>query len=116
MEIGKRYVYGDDKRTYTGDLVSMNEHMITMQNRSCESYKNSGGMFHTERPHILWMFPLEHLVEGMRYIFTFYDPDRICEGVFISITGRHDNVRLKYENGSITTFSIYCVSNIEIVT
>jgi hypothetical protein len=116
MEIGKRYVYTDDKGTYTGDLVSVNERMITIQNRSCEIYKNSGGRFNTERNLILWMFPLEHLVEGARYIFTLNDPGHMCEGVFLSIIGRHDTVRLKNDNGSITTFSIYCVKNIQVVT
>jgi len=116
MEIGKRYVYTDDKGTYTGDLVSVNERMITMKNRSCESYKKSGGLFHSEPNRILWMFPLEHLVEGARYIFTLNDEGHTCEGVFLSIIGRHDTVRLKNDNGSVTTFSIYCVKNIQVVT
>jgi hypothetical protein len=115
MEIGKRYVYGDDTRTYTGDLVSVNERMITMENRSCETYKNCGGRFSTERNLILWMFPLEHLVEGTRYSFTLNNENGMCEGVLVSITGRHDTVRCKNDNG-VNTFSIYCVKNIEIVT
>jgi len=114
MEVGKRYLYVDsDNKTYSGDVVSINDKMVTIQNRSCESYINSWGLFHIERSLITWTFPLDHLIEGHQYIFTLHThDDKSCEGTFIGISGRRDSVRLKTTDIGVTSFSLYCVKHI----
>lgn len=113
MNIGKRYLYVDNENTtFTGDVVNVTDIAVTIRNRSCESHKNSGGKFHMSRDHIRWTFPLENLIKGQRYIFTINDESHLSEGVLVDIIGRHETVRLKTDNGSITAFSIYCVKKI----
>ena len=113
MEIGRRYIYVDtDNKTYTGDVVSISDKMVTIQNRSCESYKNSWGLFHTERNLIKWTFPLADLIEGNQYVFTFNNDNKTVEGTFINISGRHDTVRLKTSDAGIYSFPLYRVNNI----
>lgn len=114
MEVGKRYIFvGTDNKTYTGDLVSVSETMVTIENRSCESYKNSGGLFSSERRLIKWTFPLDDLIEGQRYIFTLHTDNNTSEGTFMNISGRHDTVHLKTQDNGINSFSIYCVKYID---
>ena len=113
MEIGKRYIYfGTDNKTYTGDVVSISDEMVTIQNRSCESYKNSGGLFHIGRNLINWIFPLDNLIEGHQYVFTFNVDGKPIEGTFINISGRRDTVHLKTSDHGIYSFSLYCVKHI----
>ena len=116
MEIGRRYIYLDtDNKTYTGDVVSISDKMVTIQNMSCESCKNSWGLFHTERNLIKWTFPLADLIEGNQYVFTFNMNDKTIEGTFINILGRHDTVRLKTSDAGIYSFSLYSVTSINLV-
>jgi|LauGreDrversion4_2_1035121.scaffolds.fasta_scaffold03203_2 hypothetical protein len=113
MKVGKRYLYvNNENTTFTGDVVNVTDIAVTIRNRSCESHKNSSGAFHMPHDHIRWTFPLENLIKGQRYIFTINDDSHTCEGVLVDIIGRHDTVRLKTDNGSITAFSIYCVKKI----
>ena len=116
MEIGRRYIYLDtDNKTYTGDVVSISDKMVTIQNMSCESCKNSWGLFHTERNLIKWTFPLDNLIEGHQYVFTFNVDGKPIEGTFINISGRHDTVHLKTSDPGIHSFSLYCVTSINLV-
>lgn len=115
MEIGIRYIYVDaDNKTYIGDVVSISDKMVTIQNRSCESYKNSWGLFHIERNLIKWIFPLAHLIEGNQYVFKLNNDNKTVEGTFINISGRHDTVLLKTSDAGIHSFSLYHVNNITI--
>jgi hypothetical protein len=110
MEVGKRYIYVEtDNKTYTGDVLSTSEKMVTIQNRSCDSYKNSWGLFNIERTLIKWSFPLDDLIEGQRYKFTIHTDNNTSEGTFMNMSGRNDTVYLKTVNNGIHTFSIYCV-------
>jgi hypothetical protein len=113
MELGKRYLFvGTDNKTYTGDVIRVTETMVIIENRSCEFYKNSGGLFSTARSLIKWTFPLDDLIEGQRYKFTIHTDDNTSEGTFMNISGRHDTVHLKIEDGGINSFTLYCVKNI----
>lgn len=113
MEIGKRYLYVDtDNKTYSGDVVSINGKMVTIQNRSCESYRNSWGLFHIERILITWTFPMDDLIEGNRYVFMLHIDNKTIEGTFTGISGRRDTVHLKNTDIGATSFSLYCVKHI----
>jgi hypothetical protein len=113
MEIRKRYVYTDyDNNTFTGDLVSMNDESVTIQNRSCETHKNSWGLYHIEKDMIQWFYPLEKLISGKRYAFIINDKNNVCEGILIEIIGRNETVRIQTDNRSITAFSLYCVKRL----
>lgn len=112
MEVGRRYIYVEtDNRTYTGDVVSITDKMITIQNISCESYKNCGGLFHYEINLIKWTFPLADLIEGQQYSFTMED-DNKHNGIFINISGIHDTVHLQTTNHGIVSLSLYSVKDI----
>ena len=114
MDIGRRYIYVEtNNKTYTGDVVNITDKMVTIQNRSCESYKNSLGLFNTERNLIKWIFPLDNLIKGQQYIFTVNN--KTFEGTFIHISGAHDTVHLKTSDTCITSFTLYIVTNIKLV-
>ena len=113
MEIGRRYIYvGTDNKTYTGDVISITDKMVTIQNRSCEFYKKSWGLFIYELNLIKWVFPLADLIEGQQYVFTFNNDNKTIEGTFINISGRHDTVHLQTTNHGIVSFSLYSVKDI----
>ena len=96
MEIGRRYIYVDtDNETYTGDVVSITDNMVTIQNRSCESYKNSLDLFQIELNLIKWIFLLDNLIEGHQYFFTLNKDNKIIEGTFINISGNSCDPILK---------------------
>ena len=114
MEVEKRYIFvGTDNKTHTGDVVCVTETVVIIENRSCESYKHSGGLFSTERSLIKWVFPIDDLIEGQRYIFTIPTDNNTLEGTFMNITGRHDTVHLKIEDNGINSFTLYCVKHID---
>jgi len=113
MEVGKRYIFvGTDNKTYTGDVVYVTDTVVIIENRSCESYKHSGGLFSTERSLIKWVFPIDDLIEGQRYIFTIHTDNNTLDGTFINISGRNDTVHLKTSDAGINSFTLYCVKNI----
>ena len=113
MEVGRRYIYVDtDNETYAGDVVSITDNMVTIQNRSCESYKNSLDLFHTELNLIKCIFPLDNLIEGHLYVFTLNKDNKTIEGTFINISGIQDTVYLQTTNNGVLSFSIYDVNDI----
>ena len=113
MEIGRRYIYVDtDNETYAGDVVSITDNMVTIQNRSCESYKNSSDLFHIELNLIKWIFLLDNLIEGHQYCFTLNKDNKMIEGTFINISGINDTVYLQTTNSGVLLFSIYEVNDI----
>jgi hypothetical protein len=112
MEIGRRYMYVEtDNKTYTGDVVSITGKMLTIQNRSCEFYKKSCGIFSYELNLIKWTFPLADLIEGQQYSLT-TENDKKHNGIFINISGIHDTVHLQTTNHGIVSLSLYSVKYI----